>query len=1413
MVIKSNAKRINKLGLLTLAILINTFTVIFAYQPEFWYLQATDGLIDNNINFIAQDEDGIIWLATPTGLISYDGFNLNNYRPELGNPQSLPDKQITRLFVDSKNNLWIVAGKYLCRYDKSTDSFLISSFENRIENGVTIINLAQSGENLLVHAEDGFYIIPFDQMNDPEYSAKKISVFQSGQPVSNIFNYAFAFYNDLYLVSNYIKPGSAVIYKASLQAEGNNAHLIVQILAELEDNTANYLEYASPQNTLYIATHKGIYSYLLNQDKLIKQPLYSGTDIRILEYTSNNKLYLSTRGPELSYINLHTGKPGKYIQNPLQSGTLLNSNVSCLFEDFSGNLWVGHEGSGVSIMNLYRKEFRTFRQDPFSEYSMTSGNVTAIGGNDSVIFTGFRYGGMNYTDKDPDNFESVRFMEVKLKHNNGPVNFSESVWDIKRTSESEFLVGSEVGLLKLYREPAGWILEPFSTSTPLNRAVRKIMIDDNNNIWCGIADEGLILIPNPEINRSGNYYRYESDPYDETTLSDNTITSMIIDSKGRFWLGTLNGINLLKGKYANIDLSGNQRPDLTFKRYVAVTKSDDFLNNNEINCIHENFDGNIWFATQGGGINIYNPDSDIFSHLTTEEGLPANYVSGILPDKMGKLWISTTKGLVIYNHHSENPSFNYFTKNDGLQGDRFNRNSFFKSQDGEMFFGGELGFTRFFPQHIKPNEIEPKLAFTELAFDNKTAGIGEMVLGRQILEKHINRTEEIVLPFKHRNFSIGVAAIHYQNPDGNKIQYKLQGYDKKWRTIPAFYRNIYYSNLPPGKYTLKVNAINSNNIRSGESRLLAINVLSPWYLMWYTILIVCALVVLIISGLMLIILNRQKMLYDKKIDKLSIENAESKITLLYNIAHGIKTPLSLVLAPIDDIIQNYRDINPEWKSQLFLIQRNASYLSKLVNQIIDIRKIPAGKLKLLKQQTDIVRLIKDVVLNFNSFESCRGIKINVDIPCDKLLISIDPQKIEETLYNIISNAFKHTPANHNINIGLQIVDTITPLNGSSSKQLKITIFNEGEPIKEKYINKIFERFYKIDETTEGTGIGLPFSKSLVELHGGKIEVEPIPGKGMAFHILLPFQDLKEEGAGVIDKSLPVNPDEETFKPAEEEGYNNEPVESDEKQLKLVLVEDNDELRIFLKKALSKDYACYEASNGDEALQLINKIIPDIVISDIIMPEKDGFELCKNIKDNTNTCHIPVILLSAKNMQQQIISGYDVGADVYVTKPFDINIIKSQISRLIKNRELIRKKYIDRNFMVEVSGAELSKDDEFFRSFTDILKKNTTDPDFSVKILAGTLNVSPTQLYRKIKALTGYSPVEFIKILKLQKSYELLLDRKTSVKEVCYQSGFNNISYFIKCFRNHFGITPAQLRDKGTINESKARFGNSSFQKT
>lgn len=1389
---------LTKLKLTTLFLFTFFIHDAVSFQADFRYIQPKDGLNDGEVNYIVQDKNGLMWFATWSGVISYDGYNFTQYRPELGNPSSLPDKKIKLLFIDSKNRLWIVTSKYLCRYVKETDSFITYGFENGAPTGMVITNLAEVDNNLIIHVVDGFYLLPFDKADKPDARAKRLELFNNGQRASNYYNESTTIDNTLILAANNYNEQNSTVFSGNLRNKGDNTIIDIVKLVDLPVQT-NAITFTENQNRIYFGTSNGIYIYSRKNNQLLSKTYFSGQDIQQVVQTSDNRIYCSAIAPVLMFIDLHTGKTGKYVSNPYQYGTLLNNKIHTLSEDFSGNLWVGHQGQGISILNLHQKEFYTFRHDPFNSNSLTSNKVMCFSGTDEEIFIGLRTGGLNYMKKRFNKSMEPDFERIHLNSNN-PNYFNNGVWDIEKQSNDIFWVGSDAGLLKLQRVNGSWKLETFSNANILNRTIRKVFVDDNDNIWCAAFDEGLIFIPNPKENTDKIFYQYKADLTNKQTLSDNIILTIDLDSKGRFWVGTVNGLNVLKTKYHNIDLSGKTKPELKFNQFVAVQKDSGYLNNNEINCVFENFDGKIWIATQGGGINILDPETGLFSHITVDDGLPSNDVLGILPDKMGSLWISTTKGLVSFNQHKADSPMVIYKSADGIQGDVFMVNSFYKSSDGEMFFGGDHGFTRFYPENIKPNNVKPKLMFTNLKFGNVVMGIGDSLKGRQILQTHIDNTEKIVLPFKHKTFSIGAAALHFQHPFGNKIMYKLEGYNTKWITMPAYYDGIYYSNLPAGKYTLYVKAVSSDNLVSDETKTLQIEIMRPWYGTWYMVLIFVMLGLLFIGSIFFIIVNRQKLVYDQKIDRLNVENTESKMTFLTNIAHGLKTPLSLVIAPVDDLVHNYSDIKPEWKNHLYLIQRNANYLLKLINQIIDFRKLNAGKLKLYMQKADIVRIVMDVVLNFKGFEKSQNVKLNVDIPYESFIISIDSQKIEEVLYNLISNAFKHTPPNHEIDISMRTLSHESGLNGSN--RLKITVFNEGETIQSQDKDKIFERFYKVNDKMEGAGIGLSFSKSLVEMHNGSIEVETVQGKGMAFHVYLPYVEYHD------DEKVDEYHNDIIYETDSEENETSESIiretKDEEKELKIVLVEDNEELRSFLKGVLAKTYSVFDAANGQDGIEITKKIIPDIVISDIIMPEKDGYELCREIKQSGKTCHIPVILLTAKNSQEQIISGYEVGADAYVTKPFDLNIISSQVSRLIKNRELIRKKYQDQNFMIEVADKNLSKDDEFIMNFRTALEKNIADPNYNVKSLAKTLNVSSTQLYRKIKALTGYSPVEFIRIVKLQKSYELLLERNNSVKEVCYLSGFNNISYFIKCFRDHFGITPANLKEKGTAVSENVR---------
>lgn len=1379
--------------------------VDLCYADDFRYLRTNEGLYNGEINSIAQDHSGKMWFATWTGLASYNGYDFQFFKPELGNPLSLWDKKTYKIFIDSSDNLWVASLSGVAVFRKSDQTFHPVQLEGQVAKGYYVFGFLESKGQILIHVSSGIYLIDKHNGEQTGWHARKLKV-MNGKVESSDYPHYMNSYNDhLVIVSHADAYNPTRILLAELTLTNRDTIINVQHRM-LSSRHINAVVYVKDDDRLYLGTDKGISMLSPSSLKITDGVYFQDRNIQNLLYASNRMMYCYANYPVLMTIDLKTRQEGEYLPDPMKTGSLLDNNITSLFEDFSGNLWVGHQGLGFSILNLNKKPFYTYRRDPYHPNSLSGNIVMCFNGTAREILIGLRQGGINVTNKQKSNETLPEFHVLNYRQQKNDDKGFDHVWDIARETDSLFWVASNGGLVKLEKTSHGWMYGRPGESPLYEGTVRKVLIDKNHNIWCGTADEGLLFFPALRHNPSHAGYKIPYEAGNTDGISDKTVISMLIDSKNRFWVGTNNGLNLLETPYNQLDLSGSKKPSLKFRQFIAARPEKNFLSDNEINCIFENNDGKIWLATQGGGINILNPDSVTFTHLTMEDGLPGNDIQGIMADASGKKWVSTNNGLVSVDLNNKIKPFKFYNQSDGIQGETFKVNSWYKASDGEMFFGGDNGFTRFYPEKITTNPVPPKIGLTYLRILNQVIKIGDTISSGNIMSKSLDEIKSIELPYRKNSFSIGVGVHHFQYPAGNMIRYKLDGFNERWITLPAATNPyIYFSRVPDGRYLLHISALSTDNVEASQERLLQIRILPPWYRTWYMTTLFLLSVIAMIGAVIAMVIRRQRISFEKRIDAIELENNENKMKFLTNVAHELRTPLSLVVAPIEDMMQNYTGIEPKWKEHITLIHRNSNYLLSLINQIIDFRKLHAGKLQLNLQTVDIVALVSNVTANFKGLQNRRKANLQIKVPEKAMLVKIDSQKIEEVLYNLLSNAFKHTGENQNIVVSLEIIPLPKEEQGVYHSQVKITVFNEGKDISDEDKVRIFERFYKVSEKVEGAGIGLSFSKSLVEMHHGSISVESVAGVGVAFHVWLPQQEIE-----VLDV-IPAVVKETDHLPVTGSGEQELAVEPMQpgKALTVVLVEDNADLRKFLINALSVSYNCYEAGDGREGYELITRIIPDIIISDVIMPKMDGYELCEKIKANSKTCHIPIILLTANNASSHIISGYSKGADAYITKPFDMTIIKAQIYRLIKNRELIREKYLTHNFMVEVSTSNMSRDDEFIVNLRKLLENNLSESDFNVKKLSEDLNISTTHLYRKLKTLTGLSPVEFIRVFKLQKACELLANSNLSIKEIGYSLGFNNLSYFVKCFREQFHVTPSAYRQNGIPEEMEKNNTNQS----
>ncbi len=1365
-----------------IAAILFMFQVVYSQQHEFVSYTTLDGLHNGTINDIVQDSIGRLWLATPDGLMHFDGYHAKNYVPIEGDTTSLPSRRNTKLFIDSKNELWVSSSMGLCSYDGMKDKFIRYSFEGYSQFEPIRDKLVESNGRVLARLDGKIFALK-SECCDSQFKKIKI-VGPDQETISTYIRFVFSGQDRLFLsFRRRIDQGNFIsdIYRGR-QINDSTIQIRSEPEVEIQGNIQSVIMVGEQ---VYFGTDRGLHIYDLNNGILSWEEEFRKFRINSVLEGSDGKIWLATSHQGLISYDPDSRDIEQFTHDPNRDRSLLGNNIFSLYEDFSGILMIGHGGEGLSALDLNKKSFITYRYDPQNPFSISDNTIMCFEELEGEILIGTRNDGLMVMTTDHEG-SNIRFKKRNIPEELYSEVSAEAIWDIEEESETLIWLATTFGLIRAELINGEWMYKKFFG----NITIRKVFVDDIGNIWIG-SYRGLYIITTANRDKMISFL-ITARKEQSSGLPDNIISAFLLDRKNRFWIGTENGgVVRLKGEYQEVvsKIDSNTVMDIEFEKVIIDEKR---FAGNEINAIFEQADGQIWLATKGQGISIYDPEENEFSSLNLKSGLKASNVFGIISDDLGNLWMSTNRGIARYDVVSR--AFRFYTPADGIQGNIFMVNSYFRDSKGYIYFGGRNGFTRFFPDLISDNSVLPKIHMKGLSIAGKEIQIGDTLHNKVIMPDALHSLDEIYLPYKDRNFNIHYSVIHFQYPEENQLEYFLEGFDNNSITMQAENDRLIFTNVGNGEYKLNVRAANSDDLWTDYKTILKISVLPPWYKTTLAIITFLLFGITIVVFLIRLLLNRQALQHELRIEKLEKTNLkelnEAKLRFFTNVSHEFRTPLSLTLGPIDSLLKDERIQDVKVKRQLKLARRNARILLNLVDQIIDFRRLDAGRVKLMIGEYDISKLMESVLANFELLISKRDVEAFVNYPDDPLLLWYDQAKIERVFYNLISNAMKYVTKEGSLAISVSRVNNIPDHPELDGKWACISIYNDGDLIPEESLSKVFERFFKVDHAQLGSGIGLAYSKSLLDLHEGLITVENTMDSGVTFNMYL------KRGKDHLSE---VDFADKDYVPSDEKIHEAEPVESPEislfdaeSDLSILIVEDNDEMRDYFRGILSKKFKYYDAENGIHGLEKAISLVPDIIITDLLMPEMDGVQFIKALKERDETSHIPIILLTAVSTPEDKVLAYSAGADAYVVKPFEINVLEAQIARLIESRRKLQQRILTGDGSAPEVSSVIRREEHFINKVNGIIEEFIEDPELNVNGLANKISLSSTQLYRKVKALTGFSTVDYIKEYRLERAAKLLRTTPASVKEVCYKTGFMSPSYFVKCFKKKYGVTPREF---------------------
>lgn len=1356
----------------SIRILLFTFLVSFLGNDQVngqisrLYTSTNSGLLNSQINQIYQDRVGFIWIATEDGLSCFDGMKFTSYVHQANDTTSLLSNYVQSMYEDCSHHFWIGTAsglQYYDRYRNRFSNFLIANDDKvLLKPFISSIVPFDSSHVLIGTSGYGFYIINQKTFHYTE------SQTNHAYPASSFVQTLLKDSNgDLWVGT---ENDGVFLFRRNMRVsiDNPNAFLLVGHFLDGQQITS-FIDDPKDQKVFIGSINKGIFVFdkrsgLLRPSKSITAQTCS---VKSMFHDSHGRFWIGTNDQGLLLFN--PDQESLYISDTVnQNPTSRFWHVYSIMEDTQGNIWAALYEKGIYLMPNFANKFDYEYFSYTSSGQNTSCVMSILVDQNGGLWVGTDGSGLFYKAKGTTT-------PINFNKNNSGLS-SNSITALWQDKQGTIWMGTTLDGLFTVDANHHRII-PFAKKNELSsQKITCIQGDSSGKIWVGTYGGGINYIDK----QSGKIIHFKNIQGTSSIISNNWINTLLLDHEGNLIVGTFKGLN-------SIDLKTGS---VTYYNHVKGLPD-----NTKIYALCEDHRGMLWIGTNNGLIEFDRKSGKTWLY-TMNNGLPNNVINAIKESSDHHLWISTNHGLAKFSLDSKHiVSFYVY---DGLQSDEFRRGAVFAAPDGKLYFGGINGINSFFPKDIDHSRPVPAVYITDFLVFNKSVNIGEPNHLGVKLATAIAFADKITLRHSDNVFSIQFDALEYTHPQSITYQYKMVGFDKDWKTTDAYNRTVTYTNLPAGKYIFKVKAANADMAGSESTKDLTIIILPPWWLTWWAKLIY----ILLLVAIGWYFYRRVKEQFHVKQMKLQQQHEEeikeAKLQFFTNISHEIRTPITLIISPLQQLQAMETDVKR--KALYQLMYRNALRILRLINQLMDMRKIDNKQMKLHFQETDLVFLIKDVMMSFDFLAKNKKIDFQFQSKMQSLNVWIDPSNFDKILFNVLSNAFKFTPENGSITLTLSVGQdeaNPTPL----SNYVEIGISDTGPGIDPMSLDKIYDRFVQGTGKYEqlGSGVGLHLTKQLVELHHGVIFAVN-NDVGCTFFIRIPLSSAhltkeelqpNEQHQGIYSVQLPsddvVRNDGSNDLATTHSVHRSTP--------RVFIVDDDKDMLSYLRFELESNFRIQIFDNSKQAWNAIASEIPDVVISDIVMPEMNGNELCVKIKTHPNTNHIPVILLSSMTKDEDVIAGLDCGADVYLTKPFNIDILKRHIHQVIANRETIRKKFtspldVDYN-LLKVNSADKRLLEKTIKTIYD----NIEDPDLSVEKLSAEVGLSRVHLNRKMKELIHSSPSDMIRSIRLKQAAYLMINNEINISEVAYKVGFASHSYFSNSFHDFFGMKPSEFIDK------------------